>query len=89
MAVLPANSTLTNGTGTFSATLNTVGLRTITATDSVTASITGTSKTINVFTGNCGALNAPCVGSVICCPGLACMDVVNLGPVCKPVSPAD
>jgi len=54
MAVLPANSTLTNGTGTFSATLNTVGLKTITATDTVTASITGTSRAINVFTGQCG-----------------------------------
>src|SRR5207253_1822595 len=32
-ALLPANGTLTNGTGTFSATLNTSGSRTITATD--------------------------------------------------------
>jgi len=32
-AVLPANSTLTNGTGTFAATLNTGGNQTITATD--------------------------------------------------------
>lgn len=47
-AVLPANSTLTNGVGTFSATLNTAGARTITATDTVTSSITGTSGTINV-----------------------------------------
>jgi CSLREA domain-containing protein len=45
-AVLPANSTLTNGTGTFSATLNTGGNQTITATDTVTSSITGTSNTI-------------------------------------------
>ncbi len=47
-AVLPANSTLTNGAGTFSATLNTLGTQTITATDTVTSSITGTSGTINV-----------------------------------------
>jgi uncharacterized repeat protein (TIGR01451 family) len=47
-AVLPANSTLTNGSGTFSATLKTSGNQTITATDTVTASITGTSNTIVV-----------------------------------------
>lgn len=47
-AILPANSTLTNGTGTFSATLKTVGGQTITATDAVTASITGTSNSLNV-----------------------------------------
>jgi uncharacterized repeat protein (TIGR01451 family) len=40
-ATLPADSTLTNGVGTFSATLNTAGSQTITATDKVTASITG------------------------------------------------
>ena len=33
-AVLPANTTLTGGTGTFSATLETAGNRTLTATDS-------------------------------------------------------
>jgi trimeric autotransporter adhesin len=49
-AVLPANSTLTNGVGTFLATLNTVGNQTITATDTVTASITGASGTITVTT---------------------------------------
>src|SRR5207247_1538455 len=32
-AVLPANSSLSNGTGTFSATLKTAGSQTITATD--------------------------------------------------------
>ncbi|MGA8142841.1 MAG: Ig-like domain-containing protein [Candidatus Acidiferrales bacterium] len=47
-AVLPANSTLTNGTGTFSATLRTNGGQTITATDTVTMSITGISGTITV-----------------------------------------
>ena len=49
-AALPANSTLTNGVGTFSATLNTAGNQTITATDTVTASIKGLSGTINVST---------------------------------------
>src|SRR5208337_3575966 len=47
-AVLPANSMLTNGTGTFSATMKTVGGQTITATDTATVSITGTSNSINV-----------------------------------------
>jgi autotransporter-associated beta strand protein len=47
-AVLPANSTLTGGTGTFTATLKTAGSQTITGTDTVTASITGTSNTIAV-----------------------------------------
>jgi Beta-propeller repeat len=49
--ILPANSTLSGGAGTFSATLKTVGARTITATDTVTASITGTSGTIVVAAG--------------------------------------
>src|SRR5262245_9398088 len=47
-AVLPADSTLTNGTGTFSATLKTAGSQTITATDTATASITGTSNAVTV-----------------------------------------
>jgi Galactose oxidase, central domain len=48
-AVLPANSSLTNGTGTFSGTLKTDGNQTITATDSAAASITGTSTSIHVL----------------------------------------
>jgi hypothetical protein len=47
-ATLPVNATLTNGVGTFSATLRTNGNQTITATDTVTGSITGTSNTILV-----------------------------------------
>jgi len=47
-AVLPANTTLTNGAGTFSATLNTAGSQTITATDTNNSSLTGTSNTIAV-----------------------------------------
>jgi hypothetical protein len=47
-AVLPANSTLTSGVGTFSATLKTAGGQTIAATDIVNPSTTGTSGTITV-----------------------------------------
>ncbi len=47
-AVLPANTTLTNGAGTFSATLETAGSRTLTATDTVAGSITGTSGAVTV-----------------------------------------
>jgi hypothetical protein len=47
-AVLPTNSTLTNGVGTFSATLKTAGAQTISATDTVTATITGATGTITV-----------------------------------------
>src|SRR5207237_5883322 len=47
-ATLPANSALTNGAGTFTATLNTIGNQTITATDTVDSSITGTSIAIGV-----------------------------------------
>jgi hypothetical protein len=46
-AVLPPDSVLKNGTATFQATLNTVGSQTITGTDTVTATIVGTSSTIN------------------------------------------
>jgi hypothetical protein len=47
-AVLPADATLTNGVGIFSVTLTTAGNQTITATDTVTPSITGTSPSIAV-----------------------------------------
>jgi Phosphoesterase family len=47
--LLPPDSTLTNGTGTFSANLQTVGTHTITATDTLNASITGTSNNILVI----------------------------------------
>jgi hypothetical protein len=47
-ASLPADATLTNGVGMFSATLKTTGPQTITETDTVTAAITGTSNTILV-----------------------------------------
>ncbi|MGC1490881.1 MAG: choice-of-anchor D domain-containing protein, partial [Candidatus Acidiferrum sp.] len=57
-ASLPANSTLTNGSGTFSATLKTAGSQTITATDTVTSSITGTSNTITVGSGTPASVTA-------------------------------
>ena len=53
--MLPANSTLTNGTGTFSATLTTAGSQTLTATDTLTASITG----IGGRHGQCRGGHAP------------------------------
>ena len=46
-AILPANTAL-GGTGTFSATLETVGPQTITATDIATAWLTGSSSSIQV-----------------------------------------
>jgi hypothetical protein len=47
-AVLPATSTLTNGSGLFSATLESAGSQTITATDKLTPTITGVSNAIQV-----------------------------------------
>jgi WD40 repeat protein len=47
-AVLPANSALANGTATFSATLKSAGGQTISATDTGTAAITGTSSSIKI-----------------------------------------
>src|SRR5206468_3490915 len=47
-ATLPADSTLTLGAGTFSATLDTAGTQTITATDTTNSSIAGTSNPIAV-----------------------------------------
>jgi hypothetical protein len=50
-AVLPANSTLTAGAGVFSAELRTPSTQTITATDTVNGSITGSSGTITAAPG--------------------------------------
>jgi hypothetical protein len=47
-AILPGNATLLQGTGTFSATLNTVGRQSITATDTVAPSITGSQTGVQV-----------------------------------------
>jgi hypothetical protein len=51
IAALPTDLQLTNGTGTFNATLGTVGIQTLTATDTTTPSITGTSNSISVQPG--------------------------------------
>ena len=53
---VPVNSTLSNGTGTFSATLKTAGNQTLTATDKTTSSITGHSGAITVQRGSCRTL---------------------------------
>jgi hypothetical protein len=60
-AVLPGNSALAGGTGTFSATLKTAGAQTITATDTGNSSVTGTSNSINVSAANAThfAVSAP------------------------------
>lgn len=47
-AELPANGTLTAGVGTFAVDFNSGGAQTVTATDTVTSSITGVSGTITV-----------------------------------------
>jgi len=49
-AALPANSALAGGTASFSVTLATLGPQTITATDTMTSSLKGTSGTIMVVT---------------------------------------
>jgi hypothetical protein len=50
-AVLPANATLSNGTGTFSATLKTAGTQSLTATDTANTTITGSESGITVNPG--------------------------------------
>jgi hypothetical protein len=59
-AVLPADSTLTNGTGTFPVTLKTAGNRTITATDTVNNSITGSATVaVNPAAGATFSVSTP------------------------------
>ncbi len=48
LAVLPADVTLTNGTGSFSATFKTAGFQSLSARDTVNASLTGTEGSITV-----------------------------------------
>ena len=62
-AVLPANSMFTNGMGTFSATLKSAGSQSITAIDTVTASITGTSSSINVAPGTASHFSVTAPGT--------------------------
>jgi len=70
LAILPVNSTLTNGTGTFQVTLKTIGSQTYTATDTVTASITGTSNPVTVGSGLATHLH-------VTMPGLATVGVAT------------
>jgi hypothetical protein len=65
-ATLPADAVLSNGVGTFNATLKTLGNFTITATDTVTGSITGVSAAINVGPGNAAkfAISAPATSKI-------------------------
>jgi hypothetical protein len=50
---LPTSAALSSGVGVFSVTLNTLGYQTVTATDTTTDSITGTSPAVDVTaTGN-------------------------------------
>jgi len=59
----PTGHTLTGGAGTFTVTLNTTGSQTITATDSVTSSIAGTSAAIAVSqAGGTGGTSYDIVG---------------------------
>jgi hypothetical protein len=89
-AVLPANSTLTNGTGTLSATLNTVGGQTVTATDTVTGSITGITNVITVFTGACTMVGQQCPIQIRppCCPGLVCVPASTRA-FCEPAASSE
>jgi uncharacterized repeat protein (TIGR01451 family) len=72
-AVLPADSTLTNGMGTFSVTLKTAGAQMITATDTVTATITG-SATVTV------TATAPTLKSIAVTPSTASIAVGGMQP---------
>ncbi len=63
-AALPANATLTKGTGSFSTTLKTAGTQSITATDTVTASITGSESGIAVNPAAATSLSVAAPGSV-------------------------
>ena len=90
-AVVPVDSVLTNGTANFLATLQTIGNQTITATDTIAASVTGISNVIVVFS-HCLSKGAECPPMFApCCPGLACIPASTRA-FCEPVSqlaPAD
>src|SRR5205814_3810038 len=58
-------STLTNGVGSFSVVLKTAGTETVTATDTVTSSISGSaSLTVNAAAGNHYSLTVPPTATV-------------------------
>jgi len=60
-AELPSNSPFTNGTGNFTVTFKTIGSQTITATDTVTASLKATSSAVSVVSNTAThlAMNGP------------------------------
>jgi hypothetical protein len=60
---LPADATLTNGQGSFTATLKTIGSQSITATDTVTTTITG-QLVLQVTTASAASLTLVTPGSV-------------------------
>jgi hypothetical protein len=62
-AVLPANATLSAGVGTFSVTLRTAGTQSVTATDTVTASIAGLESGVVVTPGAATTLFMSGIGS--------------------------
>lgn len=55
-AVLPGDSSLTDGTGTFTATLESAGLRFISAADTVNAGVSGTGSAISVHAATASSL---------------------------------
>ena len=55
---LPADSTLSSGRGTFNATLQTAGNQTLTATDTVSSSVTGSAPTVINAAPTLGALSS-------------------------------
>ncbi len=55
-AVLPGDSSLTDGTGTFTATLESAGLRFISAVDTVNAGVSGTGSAISVHAATASSL---------------------------------
>ncbi|PYU26882.1 MAG: hypothetical protein DMG30_01035 [Acidobacteria bacterium] len=73
--VLPANTTLTSGTGTFPATLKTRGSQTITATDTGNATITGTSNAITSQQHTVGGTSVSPRTAIVGQPSIATVSV--------------
>jgi hypothetical protein len=70
-AVLPANSSLPSGTGTFSVTLKTAGSQTITATDTVAPSLSATTPAIGVNPAPASALQISAPASAAAGSGIS------------------
>jgi hypothetical protein len=62
-AVLPANSPLTNGVGSFAGTLKTAGSQTFTATDTVSSTIHGTSNNVTVSAAAANSFSVVMLGN--------------------------